>query len=670
MSQDDQQQQPQLSALESDPQAHDQADGIEAVGQIVEASRSRPDARTQRYDRQLRLWASSGQASLESANVLLIGATHLGAQVLKNLILPGIGSFTVLDGQKVGEYDVGNNFFVDPASEGQSRAEEVTRNLAELNPSVISKARMADPSQLLEQDPSWFTSFSLIIAANQPVDVLRPLADLVWGQDRGTCVPLMSVRGAGMAGEVRIQIKEMGVIETHPASTVDLRLTSPWPELSAYASAYDIEDRDAMAHSHIPFVIILLRALENWKSQHGGSLPSPSSDRKPFTDTINAMRDPSNLDLENFDEAVAALGQNLWRPVSAGRSIAEDIQALLDDSRCDTVTAKSTNFWLLVRALRSFVAATTTATPSGGGGLLPLAGSLPDFKATSSGYVEIQRLYKEKARKDLSGLKGHLRAVLEEVGLPASAIGDEEVESFAKHAGFLKFVKGKSFKESLEQPARETIAMAFMDPINPSTIQHHAAFLAVDAFYGKQHRFPGSSKAFSDSIVGSSSHVRHSSNGSSEAESSGGSRIRSAPPRGFSEPEKKRQRSNSPYTTSRESTAQDDDGDSQMKESVKVNGGDGEEGTVDFAADEEACLKEAQAVMSHLAIEDEDQIEAVEDAVKEMVRSGHGDIASTASLLGGVAAQEAIKIITKQYIPLEGTAVYDGIKQAIGAFRL
>lgn len=59
----------------------------------------------------------------------------------------------------------------------------------------------------------------------------------------------------------------LAVIETHPASTVDLRLTSPWPELSAYAAAYNMEDRDAMAHSHIPFVVILLRALENWKSQ-------------------------------------------------------------------------------------------------------------------------------------------------------------------------------------------------------------------------------------------------------------------------------------------------------------------------------------------------------------------------------------------------------------------
>jgi amyloid beta precursor protein binding protein 1 len=45
-------------------------------------------------------------------------------------------------------------------------------------------------------------------------------------------------------------------------------------------------------------------------------------------------------------------------------------------------------------------------------------------------------------------------------------------------------------------------------------------------------------------------------------------------------------------------------------------------------------------------------------------------VPSTAALLGGVAAQEAIKLITRQYIPLDNTAVYDGIQQAIGVFRL
>ena len=51
-------------------------------------------------------------------------------------------------------------------------------------------------------------------------------------------------------------------------------------------------------------------------------------------------------------------------------------------------------------------------------------------------------------------------------------------------------------------------------------------------------------------------------------------------------------------------------------------------------------------------------------------RSGHADLPSTAALLGGVAAQEAIKIVTRQYIPIDNTVVYDGIKQAMGVFQL
>jgi amyloid beta precursor protein binding protein 1 len=38
--------------------------------------------------------------------------------------------------------------------------------------------------------------------------------------------------------------------------------------------------------------------------------------------------------------------------------------------------------------------------------------------------------------------------------------------------------------------------------------------------------------------------------------------------------------------------------------------------------------------------------------------------------LGGIGAQEAIKVVTKQYIPINNTVVYDGIKQAVGVFQL
>lgn len=51
-----------------------------------------PSDKEKKYDRQLRLWAASGQAALESANLLLInsGAGTVGIETLKNLVLPGL----------------------------------------------------------------------------------------------------------------------------------------------------------------------------------------------------------------------------------------------------------------------------------------------------------------------------------------------------------------------------------------------------------------------------------------------------------------------------------------------------------------------------------------------------------------------------------------------------
>lgn len=65
-------------------------------------------------------------------------------------------------------------------------------------------------SHFLASDPDFFTSFSLIIAANQPPSVLKPLSDLAWGARDGVGIPLMDVRGAGLLGRVRVQIKESG----------------------------------------------------------------------------------------------------------------------------------------------------------------------------------------------------------------------------------------------------------------------------------------------------------------------------------------------------------------------------------------------------------------------------------------------------------------------------
>lgn len=50
-----------------------------------------PSEKEKKYDRQLRLWAASGQAALESANILMVPSEigTVGVEILKNLVLPG-----------------------------------------------------------------------------------------------------------------------------------------------------------------------------------------------------------------------------------------------------------------------------------------------------------------------------------------------------------------------------------------------------------------------------------------------------------------------------------------------------------------------------------------------------------------------------------------------------
>lgn len=110
---------------------------------IKQSTHLRPDLKTQRYDRQLRLWGAGGNNKLEQAHVLLVNGNATGTAILKNLVLPGLGQFTILDASKVTGDDLGNNFFLDPEETkiGDSRAEQAEIYLAEMNEDVTAHSQ-------------------------------------------------------------------------------------------------------------------------------------------------------------------------------------------------------------------------------------------------------------------------------------------------------------------------------------------------------------------------------------------------------------------------------------------------------------------------------------------------------------------------------------------------
>ncbi|TQV93023.1 NEDD8-activating enzyme E1 regulatory subunit [Cordyceps javanica] len=384
-----------------------------------------PTDKERKYDRQLRLWAASGQAALESSNILLVnsGSGTVGVETLKNLVLPGIGQFTIVDDAVVENADLGVNFFLDESSLGKPRAQCTTEYLLELNPEVSGEWHPKSPGESdLEAVLSNATPYTIILyTLPLPSETIQTLEEYSLLHR----IPLVAMRSVGFYGYFRIALTSVfPVVDTHPdeTSTADLRLLTPWPELSQFAQELtrDLDGLDDHLHGHVPLVAILLHYLETWKRNHDGALPTAYSDKIAFRNLVsNGMRrNNAEGGEENFEEAVGAVMKHVT-PQSLPSSLREVFE--YDDSN-----KTKSSFWIVAEAVSQFYQKH---------GQLPVTGGLPDMKAQSSVYIQLQSIYKSKARQDAS----------EVLGIAQSLAGDivtdpSEVEQFCKNARFIKLI--------------------------------------------------------------------------------------------------------------------------------------------------------------------------------------------------------------------------------------
>ncbi|KMQ89348.1 nedd8-activating enzyme e1 regulatory subunit-like protein [Lasius niger] len=274
--------------------------------------------KNRKYDRQLRLWGDHGQATLEAAHVCLINATGLGTEILKSLVLPGIGAFTIVDGKKITVEDIEPNFFLEADSVGKSRAQVATEILLELNPDVTGDYIDEEPEQILSNSPDFFNSFTVVVATALTEKTLVLLSKRLWELD----IPLIVCRSIGFIAYMRIQIKEHTVIETHPDNeTPDLRLDRPFDSLKKHLDSINLNEMSFKDHCHVPYLIILYKYLEKWILEHR-ALPKLYKDKQQLRDMIKSgirrdEHDSSNSE-ENFEEAMKAVNtfQNLETPES------------------------------------------------------------------------------------------------------------------------------------------------------------------------------------------------------------------------------------------------------------------------------------------------------------------------------------------------------------------
>jgi amyloid beta precursor protein binding protein 1 len=467
-----------------------------------------PTSKEKRYDRQLRLWAASGQAALEEAHILLInnGPGVVGVETLKNLILPGIGHFTILDSTLVSEQDLGVNFFLDESTLGTFRAESSRRLLQELNPDVEGHA-ITEPLQAFVARDGALDPYSLVlVTAPITPDVLQ----IISTHCQTRAVPLFYIHCSGFYSHFSLALPPaFPIVDTHPdpVSTTDLRLLAPWPELVQFQKdkTSNLQALSPEDIGHVPYLLLLLHFLDEWRASHNGQPPQSYHEK---TDFRNMVAKASPPDEENFAEATAAIIKSLNPPTAPG-----SVLAVLDAPEAKSLSPSSSAFWFIANAIRVFYSTHNQ---------LPLPGAVPDMKARSADYIQLQNIYKSKARKDAAEVLQTVRSLEASVGR-TDPIDEKEVEAFCKGAAHIKLVRGKPLRVTRgDSPLHwgKDVAKYAVEQLNNLTfgldsgILHYIAFVAWDVFVGShdvdglggEPRVPGSNDtdidADTDKMVG------------------------------------------------------------------------------------------------------------------------------------------------------------------------
>jgi amyloid beta precursor protein binding protein 1 len=69
----------------------------------------------------------------------------------------------------------------------------------------------------------------------------------------------------------------------------DLRVKAPWPALRAAVDALDLRAADDMALRHVPYLVLLIKALDAFKAAHGGAEPASAADKAAFRAQLAAL---------------------------------------------------------------------------------------------------------------------------------------------------------------------------------------------------------------------------------------------------------------------------------------------------------------------------------------------------------------------------------------------
>uniref|UniRef100_A0A914YHK8 NEDD8-activating enzyme E1 regulatory subunit n=1 Tax=Panagrolaimus superbus TaxID=310955 RepID=A0A914YHK8_9BILA len=533
-----------------------------------------------RYDRQIRLWGEEGQASIQNTNVCVLGSRALASETLKNLVLPGINSFHIIDDAKVDITDLGHNFFLTKKDIGEPRAKVIARYLNELNPNVTGSYTLCSPTKIVVL--SDLLKFSIVIATNLTTAEVLPISTYLY--ENG--VPFINARVCGLFGYCRLSFRHHAIYNCQAEHAApDMRLDRPFAALLEMESANNLNTMSHQDHAHTPYLLLIMKALNNWRTKKNDSSAFPDNyqQRKEIINILMDMRMPNDkgtLDEENFDEAKAAIPRVLVKT-----TIPSSVREVFAHEYCkiENLTEKTaTSFWVLAAALKVFVERHDA---------LPLSGQLPDMTSDSERYTKLLNLYRAQASQDAKEVFSNAVMIMKGIFDDDEIISFQECQKFCKQAAFIGVQNGTSL---IDENNFTSVLSRITEPklSEPPRSVHPFTWLvllkALDSFYDGKRRFPGTNGV--------------------------------------------------PRSMDAEDLCR------RLEDLV-------------LKTEDPSLLQNFKTIIP-------------KEAIDEICRYGAAEPHVIASIIGGIVSQEAIKLVTHQYVPVNNTFIYDGHTQASEYIRM
>eukprot|EP00758_Cryptobia_borreli_P008090 Tbor_TRINITY_DN5356_c4_g3::TRINITY_DN5356_c4_g3_i1::g.4292::m.4292/K04532/NAE1, APPBP1; amyloid beta precursor protein binding protein 1 len=554
-----------------------------------------------KYVHNIRIWGADAQKLLEETHLLVLGCSPSVCQVVKSLVLPGVGRFTIVDNREISDEDRTSNYFIYSDNKAHERETHLAKSccfgLCDLHkassntPGVFGEAILQEPNTFVTSDEASFRDFlatmrvSFVLISSQIISsTIVKLAPILEGAN----IPSALIIASGFVGSVRLcspsPIEVVHCIPSIDTLPLDLRITAPFPALkkwleghNPFAFTSEIGEYDLLDQiAHLPWFSVVWNAIELWrkeKEKESSVFPTRIEMRSEVVEII--IREEKNItgghrEFENFEVAKRFCGNPIDVRNRVPRSTMEAIQYSKRVIANGSVPEGS-NFPFVCAALDAFYHDHDR--------LYPLKGELPDFPTFTHWYVELCNIFKKQAQVEAEEVLEIAKVIKKSTGHDPSNLSLKDVAEICSNAWELAAVEytplSKEFSDS---------GVVLQAEGNTEDVTWYLALRAAQYFRNIHGRFPGSI-------------------------------------------------------------------DTDFEKDIKI-----------IHADDYPLMKAVTTIQSSL--------EDLSHKIEEVSRGGGGEIASTASFLGGLAAEEVIKIIQRRRKPISDAIVFNGITMSVTIVKL